>query len=40
VLAMSLVLSAGMILMRALMGLVVAREYTREALAQTRGEGA
>jgi uncharacterized membrane protein YbhN (UPF0104 family) len=40
VLAMSLVLSAGMIAMRALMGLVVAREYTREALEQTRGEGA
>jgi uncharacterized membrane protein YbhN (UPF0104 family) len=38
VLAMSLVLSAGMIAMRALMGLVVAREYTREALTQTRGE--
>jgi uncharacterized membrane protein YbhN (UPF0104 family) len=40
VLAMSLVLSAGMIAMRALMGLFVAREYTREALEQTRGEAA
>jgi len=40
VLAMSLVLSAGMIAMRALMGLFVAREYTREALEQTRGETA
>jgi hypothetical protein len=36
--ALSLVLSAGMIAFRAAMGLIFAREYTREALEQTRGE--
>lgn len=35
-LAMSLVLSAGMLSLRALMGLVFAREFTREALRETR----
>ncbi len=35
--ALSLVLSAGLIALRAAMGVVFAREYTREALAQTRG---
>lgn len=35
--AMSLVLSAGMLLLRAGMGLVFAREYTREAFRETRG---
>ena len=35
-LAMSLVLSAGMISLRALMGFFFAREFTREALAETR----
>lgn len=35
-LAMSLVLSAGMILLRAAMGLIFAREFTREALDETR----
>jgi hypothetical protein len=35
--AMSLVLSAGMLLLRALMGMVFAREYTREAFRETRG---
>jgi uncharacterized membrane protein YbhN (UPF0104 family) len=35
-LAMSLVLSAGMIGLRTLMGFVFAREFTREALAETR----
>lgn len=35
-LAMSLVLSAGMIGLRALMGVVFAREFTREALRETR----
>ncbi len=35
-LAMSLVLSAGMISLRTLMGFVFAREFTREALAETR----
>ncbi|MGH0028364.1 MAG: lysylphosphatidylglycerol synthase domain-containing protein [Myxococcota bacterium] len=35
-LAMSLVLSAGMLLLRALMGMVFAREFTREALRETR----
>jgi uncharacterized membrane protein YbhN (UPF0104 family) len=34
--AMSLVLSAGMLLLRALMGMVFAREYTREAFRETR----
>jgi uncharacterized membrane protein YbhN (UPF0104 family) len=34
--AMSLVLSAGMLLLRALMGVVFAREYTREAFRETR----
>lgn len=37
-LALSLVLSAGMIGLRAIMGLVFAREFTREALAETRRE--
>ena len=36
-LAMSLVLSAGMLALRALMGVVFAREFTREALRETRG---
>jgi SAM-dependent methyltransferase len=36
--AMSLVLSAGMILLRASMGLIFAREFTREALAHSRAE--
>ena len=36
-LALSLVLSAGMIALRVLMGLVFAREFTREALEETRG---
>ena len=36
--ALSLVLSAGMIALRAGMGLLFAREFTREALEQTRGE--
>jgi uncharacterized membrane protein YbhN (UPF0104 family) len=35
-LAMSLVLSAGLIALRALMGFLFAREFTREALAETR----
>jgi len=35
--ALSLVLSAGMIALRAAMGGIFAREYTREALAETRG---
>lgn len=35
-LAMSLVLSAGMLLLRAGMGMVFAREYTREAFRETR----
>ncbi len=35
--ALSLVLSAGMISLRASMGIFFAREFTREALAQTRG---
>ena len=35
-LALSLVLSAGMITLRVLMGLVFAREFTREALEETR----
>lgn len=39
-LAMSLVLSAGMLLLRALMGVVFAREFTREALRETRGRTA
>ena len=39
-LAMSLVLSAGMIALRASMGLVFAREFTREAFDQTRGRDA
>jgi hypothetical protein len=34
--AMSLVLSAGAIVLRALMGFVFAREYTREALAEAQ----
>jgi len=36
-LAMSLILSAGMLGLRALMGAVFAREFTREALRETRG---
>jgi hypothetical protein len=36
--ALSLVLSAGMISLRAAMGLLFAREFTREALAETRAE--
>lgn len=36
-LAQSLVLSAGMLTLRGLMGLVFAREFTREALRETRG---
>ena len=36
--ALSLVLSAGLIALRAGMGLLFAREFTREALEQTRGE--
>lgn len=36
--ALSLVLSAGMIALRAGMGLLFAREFTREALAETRAE--
>ena len=36
--ALSLVLSAGMIALRAGMGLLFAREFTREALEETRGE--
>jgi hypothetical protein len=36
--AVSLVLSAGLILLRAGMGLLFAREFTREALQETRGE--
>jgi len=36
-LAQSLVLSAGMLALRGLMGLVFAREFTREALRETRG---
>jgi uncharacterized membrane protein YbhN (UPF0104 family) len=36
-LAMSLILSAGMLGLRALMGTVFAREFTREALRETRG---
>jgi len=36
-LAMSLILSAGMLTLRALMGAVFAREFTREALRETRG---
>jgi hypothetical protein len=39
-LAVSLVLSAGLILLRVGMGLAFAREFTREALAQTRAEAA
>jgi uncharacterized membrane protein YbhN (UPF0104 family) len=35
-LAMSLVLSAGLLTLRALMGLAFAREYTREALRESR----
>jgi hypothetical protein len=35
--ALSLVLSAGLIALRAAMGGIFAREYTREALAETRG---
>ena len=35
-LAMSLVLSAGMLTLRALMGVAFAREFTREALRETR----
>ncbi len=38
--AMSLVLSAGMLALRAGMGAVFAREYTREALRETRGAAA
>lgn len=38
--AMSLVLSAGMILLRAGMGVVFAREFTREALSQSRAQRA
>ena len=38
-LAMSLVLSAGMLLLRALMGILFAREFTREALRETRVGG-
>jgi hypothetical protein len=36
--ALSLVLSAGLITLRAAMGGIFAREFTREALAETRGE--
>jgi hypothetical protein len=36
--ALSLVLSAGLIALRAGMGMLFAREFTREALEQTRGE--
>jgi uncharacterized membrane protein YbhN (UPF0104 family) len=36
--ALSLVLSAGLITLRAAMGVLFAREFTREALEQTRGE--
>ena len=36
-LAMSLVLSAGMLALRALMGVAFAREFTRDALRETRG---
>jgi hypothetical protein len=39
-LALSLVLSAGMISLRVVMGLVFAREFTREALEQSRKEAA
>jgi uncharacterized membrane protein YbhN (UPF0104 family) len=39
-LAMSLVLSAGMLLLRAAMGIVFAREFTREALRETRSASA
>jgi uncharacterized membrane protein YbhN (UPF0104 family) len=39
-LAMSLVLSAGMIALRAAMGFLFAREFTREALAETRSDAA
>jgi uncharacterized membrane protein YbhN (UPF0104 family) len=39
-LAMSLILSAGMLGLRALMGAVFAREFTREALRETRGAAA
>jgi hypothetical protein len=35
-LALSLVLTAGMIVLRAGMGLVMAREFTREVLEETR----
>jgi hypothetical protein len=35
-LAMSLILSAGMLGLRALMGMVFAREFTQEALRETR----
>jgi hypothetical protein len=38
--ALSLVLGAGMIVLRAAMGLLFAREFTREALEQTRAEAA
>ena len=38
--ALSLVLSAGLIALRVLMGIGVAREFTREALQETRGEAA
>ena len=37
---LSLVLSAGLIALRAAMGILFAREFTREALAQTREEAA
>jgi hypothetical protein len=37
-LAMSLVLTTGLVALRALMGFVFAREFTREALAETRSE--
>ena len=36
--ALSLVLSGGLISLRAGMGVLFAREFTREALEQTRGE--
>ena len=39
-LALSLVLSAGLIALRAGTGLLFAREFTREALEQTRSEAA
>ncbi|MDP6242425.1 MAG: hypothetical protein QF462_03770, partial [Myxococcota bacterium] len=39
-LALSLVLSTGLIGLRATTGLLFAREFTREALEQTRGEKA